>query len=54
MIKKSFQEKLTLIILFIFVKLGIILNEIKEHFHVTQDIVNLISSLNLGLSFMCG
>ena len=33
---------------------GIILDEIKNHYKVTQDLANLISSLNLGISFMTG
>ena len=33
---------------------GIVLNEIKIHFHVTQDVVNLVQSLNVGFLFMSG
>jgi MCP family monocarboxylic acid transporter-like MFS transporter 14 len=33
---------------------GIVLNEIKIHFQVTQDVVNLVQSLNVGFLFLSG
>jgi hypothetical protein len=33
---------------------GIVLKEIKDHFGVTQDVVNLVQSLNVGFLFLSG
>ena len=33
---------------------GIVLNEIKNHYKATQDVANLVASLNTGFLFLSG
>jgi len=33
---------------------GIVLNEIKNHYNATQDVANLVASLNTGFLFLSG